>query len=93
MEIILIDWLAALANWDYNRFAEALETKWKNLKIFNQVHIGKGIKLAIVIDKHGKILIWYLLGLLLLHHVVCSIVFVESLLFLLTLWLERVKQC
>ena len=93
MEIILIGRSTASANWDYDRFVEASETRWKNQKFFEQVHMGEVTKPATVIDKHEKILIWYLLGLLLPHHVVCSVFSAGSLSFLLTLWSERVKQC
>ena len=93
MEIILIGRSTASANWDYDRFVEASETRRKNQKFFEQVHMGEVTKPATVVDKHGKILIWYLPGLLLPHHVVCSVFSAGSLSFLLTLCSGRVKQC
>jgi hypothetical protein len=70
MEIILIGRFAAFANWDYDRFAEASDTKRANPSFFEKVDMGEVTKPATVVDKHGKILIWYLPGLLLSHRVV-----------------------
>lgn len=36
IEIILIGRSAASANWNYDRFVEALETRWKNPKFLNK---------------------------------------------------------
>ncbi|KAN0105560.1 hypothetical protein V8E52_010911, partial [Russula decolorans] len=52
-------------NWDYDRFAESERKRCSSGKYFPKVHMGKIIKLTTVVDMHGKILVWYLPGLLL----------------------------
>jgi len=50
--------------WDFNRFSQATKVgvKWKeNLEVFFQMaRLGKVDKPATIVDRHGKLLVWYL---------------------------------
>ena len=55
------------------RFHTLMQTAVKRCsgKKFAQVYMGKITKPTTIVDMHGKILMWYLSGLLLPHRVVC----------------------
>jgi hypothetical protein len=89
-EIILIAWLSVSINWDYDRFVES-SIKRSSGKFFEQAHLGRMTRPTTVLDMHGKILMWYLPGLLLPHRVVRSSAPVQNILFLLTLRSGRVE--
>jgi hypothetical protein len=91
LEIILIAQLLVSVDWDYDRFAESSDTKRLSGKYFTDPSIGKIINPATVVDRHGKIIMWYLPGLLVPHRVVRSAAPVQNILFLLTLRLGRVE--
>jgi hypothetical protein len=90
-KFILIDRFSASAGWDYERFAES-DKKRESGKFFPEVHLGSVTEPMTLVDMHGKILMWYLPGLLLPHRVVRSTAPVQNPLFLLTLLLGRVEQ-
>jgi hypothetical protein len=91
-DIILNALLLVSVDWDYDRFAESSDKKRAGKTYFADPNIGKIRKPAIIVDRHGKIMMWYLPGLLLPRQVVCSIAPVQNLSFLLTLWLGRHEQ-
>ena len=55
--------------WDYDRFAESEKKRVSN-QFFVKSHLGSFSNPATIVDMHGKILVWYLPGLLLPHQVV-----------------------
>jgi hypothetical protein len=59
----------ASVEWDFDRFIES-GTKKESKKYFQSVNLGFITKPTTVVDVHGKILVWYLPGLLLPHRVV-----------------------
>jgi hypothetical protein len=81
LEVLLIVRLLVSVNWDYDRFAESERKRCSSGKYFPEVHMGKIIKLTTVVDMHGKILMWYLPGLLLPQRVVSSIAPVQNIFF------------
>lgn len=83
-EFILINQQLVTTNWDYDRFAQS-PAKRETTKYFSEVHLGFITKPSILVDIHGKIILWYLPGLLLPHRVVCFIAFAYNFLFMLTL--------
>ncbi|KAM6493317.1 hypothetical protein JOM56_011451 [Amanita muscaria] len=54
--------------WDSDRFAEASK-KRRTGKYFGETHLGIFAKPATIVDTQGKILAWYLPGLLLSHQI------------------------
>lgn len=58
--------------WDSDRFAEASK-KRRNGKYYGETHLGIFAKPATIVDTQGKILAWYLPGLLLPHQIVSQL--------------------
>jgi hypothetical protein len=83
LEIILINQLLVSVKWDYDRFAESKEGKRASGKYFEEVQMGMVAKPTMVVDTHGKIIMWYLPGLLLPQRVVSSTAPIPNILFLL----------
>ena len=71
MKFTSIDQLSVPVDWDYDRFAESIK-KRESGKYFADHPLGFITKPATLVDKHGKILMWYLPDLLLPPRVVCS---------------------
>ena len=64
-----------VVDWDFDRFSEAVkigvkgqknqEKRRKNLAVFfNMTKMGKIVKPTTIVDQHGRILVWYLPGIL-----------------------------
>jgi hypothetical protein len=85
LEIILIARLPAELEWDFDRYVKSKQ-KQKTEKYFTGANLGLIAKPTTVVDLHGKILMWYLPGLLLPHRVVRSTAPARNLSFLLTLY-------
>jgi hypothetical protein len=62
---------------DYIRFAEASPAR-RDTKYYKMKSVGTVDKPKTVVDENGRILLWYLPGLLLPHRVVRSAVFVQN---------------
>jgi hypothetical protein len=78
-----------MINWDYDWFSELSRDKQNSSrKYFEKVQLETITKPTMLVDRNGKIFMWYLPGLLLPPRVVRSIAPVLNLLFLLTLQLE-----
>jgi hypothetical protein len=76
LEVILIVWLLVQINWDYERFTESGVEMRMGGKYYEVVNLGSVSKPMTIVDKHGKMILWYLPGLLLPYRVVCSTAFV-----------------
>ena len=66
----MLNQLAVSVNLDYDRFAESAKKREEPGKYYNEVHLGLITKPATLVDMHGRIIMWYLPGLLLPHRVV-----------------------
>ena len=80
-----------MIQFDYNRFAQLSKKQEEPGKYFADTQLGVITKPTTLVDIHGKIMLWYLPGLLLPSRVVCSTIPAQNPLFLLTLWSERVQ--
>lgn len=81
LEFILIAWFSAEVKWDYDRYAESkIKREAESGKYFPKTELGSIIKPTILVDRHGKIILWYLPGLVLPERVVCLTPFIQSVL-------------
>ena len=91
-KFILIGWHPVLVDWDFDRFSDSVAKRESPGKYFSKTGMGFLTKPTTLVDSHGKILMWYLPGLLLPSRVVCSASLIQNLFFLLTFSIARV-QC
>ena len=78
--------------WDFDRFAQS-ERKCRSGKFFAEIQLGRLTQPTTIVDIHGRILVWYLPGLLLPHLVVCPAGYIFQLVDQKSFFLGRVEQC